>query len=132
MNKEEIKLISDSYEKLKEKDYIDLFYNIFFEINPKARAMFNNDLTSQKIKIEHTIYMFIKGLNKPHELESVLFNLGSRHIEYGVQKAEFDDIEKAMLQTILSILPDASEDTINSWRKALHFACDTMKSAWNT
>jgi hemoglobin-like flavoprotein len=77
-----------------------LFYGRLFELDPKLRELFTNDLEAQKRKLMQTIGVAVKGLGNLDALVPALKALGQKHVDYGVKPADYDTVGTALLWTL--------------------------------
>lgn len=132
MNEEEITLVKESFARIAAAngDYARAFYNALFEITPSAAALFSGDMESQKNKLKTTIALVVKGLERFETLKESVFELGKRHVGYGVHPDDFPDVTDALLKSFKSVLNDFSDEEENAWRKALGIISGVMLDAW--
>jgi nitric oxide dioxygenase len=83
------------------------FYARLFELAPTTRALFPDDLTTQREKLKHMLVMLIGSLDRPLQLKPALAALGDRHRSYGVVKADFVVVGRALLDTLAAHLGDS-------------------------
>jgi len=86
------------------------FYARLFELAPTTRALFPDDLSSQRDKLKHMLVMLMRGLDRPVELAPALAALGDRHRSYGVVKTDFAVVGLALIDTLAKHLGDAFTD----------------------
>lgn len=134
MNDYEITLIKDSFFRIKnaEQDYSEVFYDSLFSNTPSAEALFKGDMQLQKKKLKTTIALVVNGLERFNELREVIFNLGKRHVEYGVHPDDFPDVADALIQTFNIVLDDFRDDEEEAWSKAINIISGVMLEAWET
>jgi len=80
--------------------FIADFYARLFEVAPTLRPLFPDDLSSQRDKLKHMLAMLVAGLDRPVALTSALATLGDRHRAYGVVKADFIVVGRALIDTL--------------------------------
>ncbi len=132
MNDRDIQLIKDSFERIEDSgmDYAQIFYDILFTQTPSTKALFKRDMEEQKEKLRTTVKIAVKGLEKFEQLRIVIFELGKRHINYGVHKDDFPDVKDAFIETINLVLPDLTTEEEDAWTKALNIISNTMLEAY--
>jgi len=87
--------------------FIADFYARLFELAPTTRALFPDDLTAQREKVKDLLVMLMGGLDHPMQVKPALAALGDRHRSYGVVKADFVVMGRALLDTLAAHLGDA-------------------------
>lgn len=83
------------------------FYARLFELAPTTRALFPEDLSTQREKLKHMLVMLIAALDRPAELRPAIAALGDRHRSYGVVKADFIVVGQALIDALAAQLGDA-------------------------
>jgi hemoglobin-like flavoprotein len=101
-------LVLSSYQELIPiaRQFAGDFYNRLFELAPETRALFPADLSDQSVKFTYTLRTIVVGLNRLDEIESVLQDLGRRHINYKVQQAHYNVLGDALMWTLEHSLKD--------------------------
>ena len=133
MDDQSIQLIQSSFERIEqaELDYGDIFYETLFRDTPSAQALFNGDMDLQKRKLKTTIALVIKGLNRFSELQQAIYDLGKRHVDYGVHPEDFPDVADALIKTIETVLDEFTIEEENAWKEALGIVASEMLKAWS-
>ncbi|MFT7245462.1 MAG: hemoglobin-like flavoprotein [Candidatus Azotimanducaceae bacterium] len=134
MEQHQIKLIQDSFERLQNsgKDYTATFYARVFELAPAAAGLFKDDLTEQKKMLHATLAMVVGGLDNFERLESAIFDLGTRHTQYGVLPDHFPVVAEALLDTFKHSLSDFSTEEHQAWEAGLGAIASVMIKAWDS
>jgi nitric oxide dioxygenase len=83
------------------------FYARLFELAPTTRALFPDDLSSQRDKLKHMLVILMASLDRAAELRPALAALGDRHRSYGVVRADFAIVGQALLDTLAAHLGTA-------------------------
>jgi hemoglobin-like flavoprotein len=102
MTPEQIKAIQESFAKvvpISEQAAV-LFYGRLFEIAPALQPLFRGDMKEQGRKLMATLGVVVNGLAN---LESVLpaaSALAKRHVDYGVEAADYAPVGAALLWTL--------------------------------
>ena len=132
MNTEEIELVQNSFSRIvdAEQDFAEVFYDTLFANTPSARTLFNGDMKLQRNKLKTTVALVVKGMHKFDDLKNTIYDLGKRHVDYGVHPHDFPDVADALLKTFDKILDDFSIDEEDAWKKALDAISGTMLEAW--
>lgn len=110
----------------------DLFYGRLFEIAPRLRAMFPDDLTDQKKKLMAMLGTVVAGLDRLDTLMPAVRALGQRHKGYGVSAEDFYPVGSALLWTLEQGLGDSfTAETKDAWVTAYAVLSQTMIDAAN-
>jgi hemoglobin-like flavoprotein len=108
----------------------ELFYNRLFELDPKVRPLFKEDLTTQKQMLMSALTFAVDELDSPEKLLPTIQELGVRHIQYGVEDAHYDTVGEALLWTLGQGLGDAFTDEVEAaWTEAYVTLSTVMKAA---
>jgi hemoglobin-like flavoprotein len=109
MNPEQVKLVQDSFAKVApiSDKAAELFYGRLFEIAPHVRAMFPDDMTTQRGKLMATLAIVVNGLSNLEAILPAASALAKRHVEYGAQPWHYSDVGRALLWTLEKGLGDA-------------------------
>ena len=67
---------------VRSKEFGERFYANLFKANPEVRSLFQNDLAAQTKMLVFMLTSLVKGLNRLHEIEGGLRELGKRHRDY--------------------------------------------------
>ncbi|MGY8663790.1 adenylate/guanylate cyclase domain-containing protein [Bradyrhizobium sp. UFLA05-109] len=82
------------------------FYAILFEVDPKLRALFKNDLAVQQRMLVSMLNSLVRGLNRLTEIEGGVRALGQRHCRYGARPDHYNKVANALLLTLAEFLGD--------------------------
>jgi hemoglobin-like flavoprotein len=102
MTPDQINAIQESFAKVVpiSEQAAMLFYDRLFEIAPALKPLFRGDMTEQGRKLMATLGVVVNGLAN---LESVLpaaSALAKRHVDYGVEAADYAPVGAALLWTL--------------------------------
>jgi hemoglobin-like flavoprotein len=102
MTPEQIKAIQESFARVVpiSEQAAALFYGRLFEIAPALKPLFRGDMTEQGHKLMATLGVVVNGLA---DMESVLpaaSALAKRHVDYGVEAADYQPVGAALLWTL--------------------------------
>ena len=131
MTPQQIELVQTSFKKVVPiaGTAADLFYGRLFEIAPKVRSMFPEDMREQKTKLMAMLGTAVSNL---HRLESILpavKDLGQRHKGYGVTAAHYAPVGAALLWTLEKGLgPDFTPDVKSAWTETYTALTGVMTS----
>lgn len=132
MTPEEIKLVQDSWEKVKpiSETAAELFYGRLFETAPEVKPYFKGDMKEQGRKL---MLMITTAVNSLRDLEAVVpavQAMGQRHVGYGVKDKDYDSVGAALLWTLGQGLgDDFTPETEAAWAKTYGILSTTMKDA---
>ena len=108
------------------------FYGRLFELDPSLRAMFNNDLESQRRKLISSLVLVIKNLQRPEVFLHKIQNLGRAHVGYGVRSHHYDLVGEALLYAIAQRLgEDFTFEVKAAWVEAYNLLANAMQTAVN-
>lgn len=113
----EIRLIAESYDLVSVgRRFARNFYTRLFELSPEIRNLFPEDLSVQVVKLTEMLSILVSKLDHPHELVTMLEEIGERHRGYGVFAHHFAPVGRALFDTLASELgPRFDEPTRRAW-----------------
>ncbi|MEP1554685.1 MAG: globin family protein [Paraglaciecola sp.] len=102
MNKYQITLVQESFSKIIPISSLaaELFYSKLFELNPKLKPLFKQDITEQGTKLMKMLGVAVNNLNNLEMLIPIVQTLGERHIGYGVKEEHYDTVGEALIWTL--------------------------------
>ena len=128
-------LVQDSFAKVVPiaDQAADLFYNRLFEIAPETKPLFaNTNIRQQGIKLMQTLKAAVGALDDLDALIPVVYNLGKRHINYGVTKAHYAIVGEALLWTLGQGLgDDFTPDVEQAWAEVYGIIASVATSAYD-
>ncbi len=108
------------------------FYQRLFSLDPSLRAMFENDLDSQRRKLISSLVLVIKNLQHPELFLDKVQNLGRAHVGYGVQAHHYELVGEALLFAIAQRLGEAFTPEVKAaWAAAYTLLATVMQMAAN-
>ena len=113
-----ILLVQSSFDRVavRSKEFGERFYANLFKANPEVRSLFQNDLAAQMKMLVSMLSSLVKGLNRLHEIEGGLRELGKRHRDYNVTPADYDKLARALLLTLEEFLAeDFTPEIRHAW-----------------
>ena len=125
-------LIRDSFAKIEPKATIAalIFYQRLFALDPSLRALFQNDIEDQGVKLMQALKYAVATLEQPRELRPVLEALGRRHAYYGVKECHYDIVGTALLHALEHLLgPAFTPEVKEAWLAIYTLVAETMKCA---
>ena len=97
----------------------ELFYGRVFELEPKYKSLFSEDMTEQGTKLMQMLGAAVAGLTKLDTIVPAVQALGARHADYGVVAEDYDTVAAALLWTLQQGLGDAfTDEGKNAWAAA--------------
>ena len=109
-----------------------LFYKKLFELDPRARRLFHNDLLVQSKKLMDTLTTVVDSLDRFDALQPRLRELGRLHAAYGVRLEQYDTVQTALLWALgQSLGADFDKEAREAWASALAAISKTMKEGAN-
>jgi len=107
-----------------------IFYKRLFELDPKLRPLFQNNIQEQSKKLMATLKIVVDGLDYSHELVSSIRSLGRRHVQYGVKEQHYDTVGEALLWALEKALgPEFPPEARKAWLNVYTWLAATMKEA---
>lgn len=102
----QIRLIEESYQEISFHLTFagDRFYEYLFEMHPEVRPLFKNNMSTQSMKLMQMIGYAVANLHTPDVLNSVVIELGQRHVGYGIQRHHYAYVGEALLKTLGELL----------------------------
>ena len=111
----------------------NLFYQKLFELDPRLRPLFKQDMREQKKKLLQMLTAAVHGLDDLGALVPAVRDLGARHGSYGVQDEHYDTVGEALLWTLDKGLGDEfTFETKEAWIVVYGVLSGTMKDAAKT
>lgn len=134
MTPNQIKLVQTSFAQVAPiaATAADLFYGRLFEVAPKLRPMFPEDLSEQKKKLMAMLGTAVAGLSQLDTLMPAVRALGRRHAGYGVTAQHYAPVGSALLWTLEKGLGEAfTPELKDAWATAYIVLSTTMIDAAN-
>src|ERR1044072_5886071 len=108
MNREQIKLVQESFEKVVPiaDAAAGLFYGWLFDLDPALESLFKGDIVEQGRKLMQMIGVAVKSLDRLEQVLPAVRALGERHAGYGVREKDYDTVGRALIWTLKKGLGD--------------------------
>lgn len=132
MNAAQQKLVQTSFAQLAVMPDVAgaLFYERLFATNPSFRLLFKNNMRIQGVKLMTMLAMVVYNLPEPEVVSPAIRDLAIRHVEYGVNLADYDALREALLWTLEQALGDDLTPAIRkAWTVCYDELADEMKAA---
>ena len=130
MTGEQINLVQKSFEKIEPiaDQAAALFYAKLFDLNPKLRWLFKNDMKEQGRKLMQVIAYAVESLERIDEFIPQVRALGARHAGYGVEDADYETVGTALLWTLEKALSrEFTAPMREAWTAVYTLLAETMK-----
>ena len=132
MNAAQQKLVQTSFAQLAVMPDVAgaLFYERLFATKPSFRLLFKNNMRIQGVKLMTMLAMVVYNLPEPEVVSHAIRDLAIRHVEYGVNLADYDALREALLWTLEQALGDDLTPAIRkAWTVCYDELADEMKAA---
>jgi hemoglobin-like flavoprotein len=107
-----------------------LFYERLFATHPDFRPLFKNDMRIQGVKLMAMLAMVVYNLPEPNLVSPAIRDLAIRHVEYGVNLADYNAPREALLWTLDQALgEDLTPAVRKAWIVCYDELADEMKAA---
>lgn len=105
-----------------------VFYRRLFELEPRLRPMFKNDIEAQARKLMETLSAAVGMLDSPERLTAELEALGARHVGYGVRDEHYAIVGLALLDMLAEVLGEQfTAETGAVWADLYRIVSETMQ-----
>ena len=134
MTPEQITLVKNSWAKVIpiRDQAATLFYGRLFSLDPPLQKLFSGDMAEQGQKLMVTISTVVASLDKLELILPVVQDLGRRHVGYGVNDADYDNVGAALLWTLEQGLGEAfTAEVKQAWTEAYGLLATAMIDAAN-
>lgn len=112
-----------------EDEFASKFYARVFEMAPEVRELFKKNMLDQGRMLTHMLGGIVYSLSRPEYLILGLKSLGRQHQSYGVERAHYPVVKKALLETIEEQLGEQGNfKVLNAWENALDLVIHSMQS----
>src|SRR5262245_64765322 len=126
-------LIRESWETLRpvSDSVVTTFYARLFESNPSLERLFDQtDMIEQRKKFTAMMSEIVRVIDRPELLVSEIADSGRRHVAYGVQDRDYEDVGAALLWAIGKALGDrCTPEVLSAWREAYNLLAAVMRRA---
>jgi hemoglobin-like flavoprotein len=132
MTPEQKQLVRESFAQIRPiaDQAAALFYGRLFEVAPRYRALFTHGMDEQGKKLMQMIGIAVAHLDNLDAIIPAVQSLGRRHVNYGVQSADYDTVGEALLWTLAQGLGEAfTPDVERAWVTVYGVLANTMKQA---
>jgi hemoglobin-like flavoprotein len=93
------------------------FYAHLFAAHPEVRPLFKSDPAEQSEKFITMLAYIVSCLDNLDELDTVLQQLGKRHMAYKTEPSHYPAVKEALVKTIRELDTDAEDmdSVITAW-----------------
>ncbi len=99
---------------------IDLFYSRLFAARPGIRALFPENMTSQRVHMVAALTLIAENAGQLETLAGPLMQLGERHVKYGVRAEHYPLVRDALVEAMaIASGPEWTDELATDWRIAL-------------
>ena len=111
-------LINKTFHHILTNNIADTFYNHLFETSPELQPLFaNTDMIKQRKMFMDMIRLIIYSIDNIEKVQKSIQEMGTRHVNYGVNFDDYPKVINAFLWTLQSRLgEDYTEDVDRAWR----------------
>lgn len=131
---EQIALVQQSFAKVVPISQMAavMFYDKLFEDRPDFRALFPEDMETQRGKLITTLAAVVQSLHQIDQVIDQIEDLGRRHVSYNVKNEDYGPVGKALLHTLSEGLgEDWNPELEKAWSAAYAMLAKVMINAAN-
>lgn len=132
MDSRQIALVQDSFGRIipLPDETAAYFYGRLFAIAPEVRPLFKGDMAKQGRKLVMTLATIVNGLDHLDRIMPAARELAIRHVRYGVKEKHYDQVGRALLDTLRAKLGTAFDrETEAAWAEAYQLLSTAMIDA---
>ena len=132
MDSRRIALVQDSFAQIipLPDETAAFFYDRLFAIAPDVRPLFKGDMAKQGRKLVMTLATIVNGLDRLDRIMPAARELAIRHVRYGVKEKHYDQVGRALLDTLRAKLGAAFDsETEAAWAEAYQLLSNVMIEA---
>jgi hemoglobin-like flavoprotein len=132
MTPEQRRLVQSSWVQVvpKSETAAALFYSRLFELEPAAARLFRRDMREQGVLFMQMISVIVRGLDDLTALTPAVEALGRRHVDYGVETADYEAVGAAFLWALQRTLGDGFSPSVQAaWAGTYQMVASIMRQA---
>jgi hemoglobin-like flavoprotein len=126
----DVSLIQSTYSIVKPQgdEFAESFYQILFDKYPSVKPLFlATDMKKQKDKLMESLDLVLVNVHNIKAFNSILKDLGKRHVKYGAVLTDYPLVGDALLQALEKHLGEAWNPNVkHAWTLAYQSIADTM------
>jgi len=129
MNSHQKELIRDSWQKLRPsvERAAELFYTRLFQEDPALRELFSGEVAAQGKRLMTMMGTAVDQLDNLETMTPLLYELGQRHVNYGVQAQHYETFRDALMWTLQNVLgADFYPEVEEAWGAFFEFLSHAM------
>ncbi len=129
MNSHQKELIRDSWQKLRPsvERAAELFYTRLFQEDPALRELFSGEVAAQGKRLMTMMGTAVDQLDQLEAMTPLLYELGQRHVNYGVQAQHYETFRDALMWTLQNVLgADFYPEVEDAWGAFFEFLSHAM------
>jgi len=131
MSPESERLVRESWEAARPTSdaVVTAFYARLFEANPSLAALFDGtNMEEQRRKFTVMLSEIVRVLDQPDLLVGEVADSGRRHVNYGVQDRDYEDVGAALMWALEQSLGERfTPETRAAWREAYDLLAAVMR-----
>jgi hemoglobin-like flavoprotein len=131
LNARQTLLIKLSWSHLSSRleEFGETFYKILFDIQPDLKRMFSGNMEIQQQKFSAMVNHIVAHVQHSEKVEPELRALGTRHVDYGVERQHYDTIMIAFLLALEKKLKRKFDpETKEAWTMAFVYISSHMQT----
>ena len=106
------------------------FYQRLFELDPRLRTLFRNDIEEQSRKLMQFLRQLVESIDHTEDILPALESLGRRHATYGVREEHYETVGAALLWAFGQVLGGGfTAEAQAAWERLYASVAETMKRA---
>ena len=108
--------------------FVAAFYERLFTRFPETRTLFAaTDMLELRKKLQQTLALIVQNLQHPEVLDSMLRELGQRHVTYGIRPEHYPLVGTALMETFEDFLGKHwTQEHHDAWVKAYETVSSLM------
>lgn len=130
MTESQVALVQATFAEMAQRgDGAASFYEALFEIEPRLRYLFADDMAEQRRHFLFSIGTIVRRLDSFDSVRAHIRNLGIRHASYGVQPADYARFKAAMLRLLEQNFGSGEDEILAAWTALFDLVSQTMLEA---
>lgn len=106
MTPDQIRLVQTSFDDVFPvyRRLTEVFYTHLFARAPDLRRLFRRDMEQQKAKFANMLAATVAMLDQRAQFRTAVYDMGLRHVNYGVGREHFEPVGTALLDALAEVL----------------------------
>lgn len=111
--------------------FVGSFYRLLFEHHPEIRALFPDNMETQKTSLLSMLNSAINGIEYIDDLKKELIDLGNKHKDIGIKKEMYENFIASII-TAANLSSDFSltDRELTAWENTFRKISDIMLKAY--